>query len=221
MKIGPIYIKEEIKVRSIHKEINYRLPGRTGDYIGGTKSPRFFGKGNKYAEAARMTTGAHKSRMKGLFKAWAIKGRMLAGERIMPRRIRKKIKMAHNQRIRANIAREAREIQNMARMQAESAMKRLAQIIDDPNSQDTSAIAASVVVLERAYGKANQTNINANIDANGKPTEVTSAELNTRIEEALRRVEGATPGAAKPATRTRRPIDLRKLDRDPGSSQLH
>ena len=123
-------------------------------------------------------------------------------------------------RLRENLQAEAREIQNIARTYAVSAMEKLADIVEN-SQQDSSVIAAAQVIFERAYGKATQTSINANIDANGKPTEVTSKELDSRIAETLKRVESLTGGTPQAEKGEERPADLRVGDRDTGGSSVH
>lgn len=130
-------------------------------------------------------------------------------------RVRKRI------RLKETVAKEAREIQDIARTRAVAAMNRLAKIIDDPASKDSDAIAAIAVTLDRAYGKASQTHINANIDANGKDSEISDQELKTRIEKAIKRVNELTGGTAKAPESKEQPTDIRERDRDTGGSTLH
>ena len=94
-------------------------------------------------------------------------------------------KRIHKPRIvlRTTIAREAREIQDLARKHADQAMTRMAEIINNPNSPDNIAVAAAEVIFNRAYGKPNQLNTNLNVDANGKPKDVSGSELDQRIKE--------------------------------------
>src|SRR5690349_19090172 len=90
----------------------------------------------------------------------------------------KAVKAAKRERVklRETVAREQREIQEIARKNAQAAMERLADIVEHSHNE-TAAIAAAQVILDRGYGKANQTNINATIDANGKATDVSNKEL--------------------------------------------
>ena len=118
-------------------------------------------------------------------------------------------------KLRTTVAREAREIQDLARMHADQAMRRMAEIINNPHSQENLVIAAAEVIFNRAYGKPNQTNTNLNVDANGKPAEVSGTELNQRIAQALKRVEDITGRAGEAAKGKKQPANLRKLDRDP------
>jgi len=178
---------------------------------------RFFVKGNNHAAKENMSPESHEKRMKGLFKAWEFKRRKKNGEKFVSARqkLRKRV------RLRITLTKEAREIQNIARTHADQAMRRLAEIINDPEVPESVAIVAAQVILDRAYGKASQTNINANVDANGKPSEITSGELNQRIEQTLKRVEELTGGVPKAPKSKERPVDLREPDIDTGGSTKH
>ncbi len=123
-------------------------------------------------------------------------------------------------RLKETIAKEAREIQDLARKNADAAMRRVAEIAKT-STNEAAALAAAALLFDRAYGKANQTNINANLDANGKATDVSQKELDTRIEKALDRIDSLTRGAPKAPAREEPLIDLRKLDRDPDSTPLN
>ncbi len=187
----------------------------------GQESFHFFKDGNTYAARANMSPESDQRRMQGLFKAWGNKVRRQRGEDFVTAREESAGGRRLRRRLRESVAKEIREIQEIGRRHAESAMRRLAEIVENPESQDTAAIAAAQVLLDRTYGKASQTNINANLDANGKPTDVTSKELDTRIAKALKRVEDITGGATQAAKSQERPADLRKRDRDPGGSSVH
>ncbi len=123
-------------------------------------------------------------------------------------------------RLREHVQAEHREIQSIARTHALSAMNKLAEIIEH-SDHAASVIAAAQVIFDRAYGKASQTNITANIDANGKPAEVTSNELDARIAETLKRVERLTGRAPEAEASQGGPADVCVSDRDPGNSSLH
>jgi hypothetical protein len=192
---------------------------RWGQKFGGS-SPGFFQEGNEYSKASNMSVEANRRRLKGVIRAWAAKERIHRGERIMRAKTKEKISRRHRERLRENLQAEVRDIQNLARSYALEAMHKLREIFET-SEQDSAKIAAIQVILERAYGKATQTSINANIDANGKSNEVTSKELDTRITETLRRVESITAGAAKEESSEDGPTDVRVGDRDPGNSSVH
>jgi hypothetical protein len=176
----------------------------------------FFGEGNSYALAENLTPEANSRRFAGLRKTWKRHAELRAvGKRKMSKSKEKAKLRSPRIRLRTTVAREAREIQNMARTHATQAMKRMAEIVNDPNAPDNIAVAAAEVIFNRAYGKPNQTNTNLNVDANGKLTEVSSTELNERVEEALRRVEAIAGRTAKTVKGKEQPADLRKLDRNP------
>jgi hypothetical protein len=108
------------------------------------------------------------------------------------------------------IALEAHELQQMARENATAAMETLAEISKSKRAPEATRIAASAVILDRAYGKASQTSITANV-TNGKTSEIDGNELSKRIDHALKRVADLTTRAPKaPAGKNRSP-NLRKL----------
>lgn len=174
-------------------------------------------KGYQGTRAENYTPEQNARRFAGLIKVWKIKDRdrkrrKEGGEAYMKaeaKRIRKPRIV-----LRTTIAREAREIQDLARKHADQAMTRMAEIINDPNSPDNIAVAAAEVIFNRAYGKPNQLNTNLNVDANGKPKDVSGSELDQRIKEALNRVEDITRRAPKAPAGKKQPADLRKLDRN-------
>ncbi len=179
-------------------------------------SKGFFGEGNKFAAAENMSPASHKRRMKGLYKTWAVIERKHRGEVFMTTTKN----TARRSRLRENLQAEAREIQNLARTYAVEAIEAMGDLMLN-SEKGSDRIAAAALILERAYGKATQPNINANIDANGKSTEVTSKELDTRIAETLKRVEALAGGAPQEEPSKDGPADLRVGDRDTGGSSIH
>ncbi len=161
---------------------------------------------------------SHMKIMAALAKTWDTATRRGQGEKVMAKKVKEKVgkvvKKRYRARLMLTVAKEAREIQDMARMRATAVMDRITDIaLNSP--VESVAVAAGNVVLERAYGRANQTNINAHIDANGKANEIDSKELDARITAALKRVEEATGtmgGEAEAPPREERPTDLRKLN---------
>lgn len=184
---------------------------------------RHFGapKGNRFAAQENMSPTAHGRRIRGLFKTWSVKDRKSRGEKITRARVKQMMKIRRRRRVLENVAKEAREIQHLARTLAVTAFERLTKIIENEESNDASAIAAAQVILDRAYGKATHTSINAHIDANGKPSEITAKELDTRIEAALKRVESITQREAKAPDSEEQSPDLRKRNINPGSSTIN
>ena len=124
-------------------------------------------------------------------------------------------------KLRETVALEARDVMNRSRKLASMALKMYEDIIADPTERTADRIAAGQVILDRAYGKANQTNTNITVDANGKPTEVSGKELNERIAATLKRIEELTGGTSEERPRKERPADIRQRDGDPGGSTFH
>lgn len=109
------------------------------------------------------------------------------------------------------IALEAHELQSLARKNATLAMQTLIEISQNKRAPEATRIAASSVILDRGYGKASQTSITASV-IDGKAKDINSAELDTRINRALKRVEDLTNRAPKAGPSKERPADIRKLN---------
>lgn len=112
-------------------------------------------------------------------------------------------------KLRKAVALEAHELQQMARENATLAMQTLSEIARNKRAPEPSRIAASAVILDRAYGKASQTSITASV-TNGKESDIDGVELDKRIKQALRRVEDLTNRAPKKRTRPDRPANIRE-----------
>lgn len=110
------------------------------------------------------------------------------------------------------LALEHREIQEIAKLAAPDAIKAIIDIVNSPEAADTAKIAAANFLLDRAYGKPTQTNVNANIDSNDKPREIDRHELDRRIKQTIERVERITTREAEAPLSTEGPSDLRKLN---------
>lgn len=119
---------------------------------------------------------------------------------------RKRIKMKEKKAI----ALEAHELQQIARENATLAMSTLVEISANKRAPEATRIAASAVILDRAYGKASQTSITANV-GNGKASDIDSNELDNRIKRALKRVEDLTNRTPKAGTGENRSDNFRKL----------
>lgn len=216
--------------KSVIKALGDRLKGvnksRAAEYCLSEQSevpqgnPNFV-KGNKLCSKANLTPEQHQKRMEALMRGWQTSARKRRGERVVTAETKKRTRIRKRIRLRETVAKEAREIQEIARQRAVSAMNRLAEIIDNPASKDSDAIAAIAVTLDRAYGKATQTNVNANLDANGQNKDISATELNQRIEKALKRVAELTGGKPEAPPSKDRPADLRKRNPDTGSSSVH
>lgn len=167
----------------------------------------------------QMSPEAHVKRMRGMYKFWHLQSLKRQGVKVVMKPSHTKVKRKRL-RLQETVAKESREIQELARKNADAAMRRVAEIAKtSPN--ETAALAAAALLFDRAYGKANQTNINAHLDANGKATDISQKELDTRIDKALDRIESLTRGAPKAPARQEPLIDLRKLDRDPDGTPLN
>jgi len=111
------------------------------------------------------------------------------------------------------LALEAHELQSLARKNATLAMNTLIEISQNKRAPEATRIAASAVILDRGYGKASQTSITANV-SDGKAKDINSAELDTRISRALKRVEDLTKRTPEEGTGKKRPVDIRLADLD-------
>ena len=179
-----------------------------------------FREGNQYALKERLTPEAHDKRMQALRRGWSTRSRQFSGEKFVSKnQVRKEAKRVRR-RLYTTVAKEAREMQDKARRAADKIMDRMVEIAAT-SFNETAAIAAANLVYDRAYGKANQTNITATVDANGKPTEVSGKELDTRIAQALKRIEELAGRAPKAPPSEDKPADVRKFDRDPDSPTQH
>lgn len=105
----------------------------------------------------------------------------------------------------------APEIQDEARKAGVAAIKALRRIVKSKVASDLAIISAAQTLLDRGFGKPTQTNINASVNGDGKPSEVTEQELNKRIGEALRRVEGITKRKREKIKSPPRPADIRQF----------
>ena len=115
-------------------------------------------------------------------------------------------------RLQLKIVTELREVQEACKGSALDVIQAFKEIVANPTSTDQAKIQAGLALLDRAYGKAAQTNINASVDANGKTNEINAAELDKRIREALERIETATRGKAEAPKGEEQPADVRKLN---------
>ncbi len=103
------------------------------------------------------------------------------------------------------------EVQERARLHALEAIDALAEIVRAKESNATAKIGATSLLFERAYFKPTRTIINANVNADGAPREITGDELDKRIRETIARVEGVGKRKREKIISEERPADLRKL----------
>ncbi len=124
-------------------------------------------------------------------------------------------------RLKESAAKEAADIQLEARRHTADILDEMVEIALSETAVESAKIQAAHFVYDRAYGKAAQTNINANVNANGKPSEITGSTLAKRIEATLKRIEELTRGGATPPASEERPADIRECDFDPDSTTKH
>ncbi len=198
--------RRRIQLKGNPRGINLNRIGK-----GGTFAP-----GNQLSTLENMSPEGHAKRMAAAHQAWKTKALRAKGVEVKTTEVKRQ-----RVRLRETIVREAREIQEIARMAAGDAMECLKNIITDGESRTSDKLTAISLLLDRAYGKATQTNVNANVDANGKEADVSTAELQRRIDTALNRIEAVTGGTGQAGTSEDRSVDLREHDRDPNSSTKH
>lgn len=180
-----------------------------------------FVKGNQLSTTENLTAEAHSKKMAAMYRGWETKARIRRGEKVVT--VAQKEKKVQRQRVklRETIMLEAREIQDMARLAAGDAMNVLKDIISDQTTRSSDKISAISLLLDRAYGKATQANVNTNIDATGKESDVSTVELDRRIKTALNRVEAIAGREGQAPEGKERPIDVRERDRNTGGSSIH
>ena len=105
----------------------------------------------------------------------------------------------------------SQEVQEKARQHALDAIEALAEIVNSDTASDNTKVSAAGLLFERAYGKAAQTNINANVNANA-PREIDGNELERRIREALEGIESITKREREKIISEERPPDIRKFN---------
>lgn len=125
---------------------------------------------------------------------------------------RNKVKIKDEKRAYRRAARTHLEIQEKVREHAEEAINVLVEIMRSGESLETTKLQAIQMLLDRGYGKASQTNINANLDADAKPSQISTTDLTKRINEAIERVERVTSGIGEAEASADKPIDIRKYN---------
>src|SRR6516162_10805714 len=166
--------------------------------------------GIRWAVRENFTEAQHNRRLNGLFKTWDVDERKKRGEVIMSTKENERRKFRRRLRLKEGVALQARDVQEVARKYARATMEMIAEIAGNPTERAADRIAAGNVLLDRAYGKANQTNTNVHVDNNGRLTEISSGELTTRIEETIRAIEITTKRTVKKEESGKQLVDLRK-----------
>lgn len=180
-----------------------------------------FYKGHKLSTKENTPVASYARKMSAMYRGWETRIRKASGEKIVSVEQKRKKEERTRVKLRETLVMEAREIQEMARMAADRAMQAIVNIIDSDETRTSDKLTAINILLDRAYGKAAQTNVNANIDANSKEADVSATELDRRIKAALNRVEAITGGAGEAPQSEERPADLCEYDRNPDSSTKH
>jgi len=168
-----------------------------------------FCSGNKLALKENVSAEGNTKRRSALMRGWATSRRQREGENIVSKVKQRKVV---NKELRATEAKDAREIQELIRKHVFHGIEEIFRIIADPTASAVAKISAMHLLLDRAYGKSAQTNINANIDANGQPSDITHKELQERIEAAIKRVESITGGTTEAPEGEERPADVRQYN---------
>jgi len=168
-----------------------------------------------------LTPAQNGRRLTSLFKTWDVWEHKHRGENIMSTKENERRRFRRRLRLKEGVALQAREVQEVARKYARATMEMIAEIAGNPTERAADRIAAGNVLLDRAYGKANQTNTNVHVDNNGRLTEISSGELTTRIEETIRAIEITTKRTVKKEESGKQLVDLRKRDDDTGGSTFH
>ena len=115
-------------------------------------------------------------------------------------------------RVYAKVTKTHLEIQERIRAKADALLDVLEELALSDTSSENARLAAVQQLMDRAYGKATQTNVNANLDSDAKPKDISTRELDKRIEETLERVERVTGGVQEEAESPERSIDIRKYN---------
>ena len=144
---------------------------------------------------------------RGRYRVTFFKRTLKPAYRELGRMTRKRAKLE----VKKAIALEAHELQQIARENATLAMNTLVEISGNHRAPETTRIAASVAILDRAYGRASQTSITANV-SDGKKSDLNATELDKRINQALKRAEELTKRAPEKGKSEERPADLRKFN---------
>jgi len=110
------------------------------------------------------------------------------------------------------IAADRKDLQDIARDYTEESMKIAAEIMRNENEVGSVRLQAIQLIQDRGFGKPTVTQVNTNLNADVKPKEVNAEELDTRIAEALNRVEKLTRREAEAPESEERPVNLRQYN---------
>jgi hypothetical protein len=202
--------------------MKYRIPGRSPgnpSFLDKTR-PFFFKNGNTYSRTENMTAEAAKRRLKARFKSWRVRALQAQGVKVVTVKDKKMKEQRKRVKLKYTEAKEHRDVQRVCRESAMEVTRRFLEIVQNSDNE-SAVVAAGQALLDRGYGKASQTNINATVDANAKSADVSQKELDARIEAALERVEAIAGRETKAPARPQRPADVRLSDPDPDGSTVH
>lgn len=113
-------------------------------------------------------------------------------------------------RARATLIKTTFDLQEEARKHAEDAVRTLSDIMNNPDATDSTKVNAATAILDRAYGKPTQTNLNTNVNSDGDATDLNSDELEQRINRTLERVERVAGRTREALAGEEGPPDIRK-----------
>lgn len=105
----------------------------------------------------------------------------------------------------------SRETQERARCAARDALDTLWAIVRSPISADQAKIAAAGIIFDRAYGRATQVAVTANVSDNAAPKDLNRTSLEQRIKETLSRIDGVESGETEAGSGQDGPPHLREF----------
>lgn len=159
----------------------------------------WFKKGVYYPARAR--AGFKKGNYRGRTRDdWSAKFEELMTQKKLTRRVYAKVTKTHL------------EIQEKIRENAEALLNELLRLALDGDTSEPTKLNAIQQLMDRGYGKATQTTVNANLNADTKVKDIAANDLERRIEQTLERIEGTAGGVQEKAEGTERSVDLRKLN---------
>ena len=102
-----------------------------------------------------------------------------------------------NAPLRKMIGLEYKEMQEIARQNAEDAMQVYLDIMRDPETAPSVKLAAADRVMERAFGKTAQMNLNINTSIDSNPMDLSDADLTREIKAIVGKVKTIESGGSQ------------------------
>jgi hypothetical protein len=99
--------------------------------------------------------------------------------------------------LRKMIGLEYKEMQEIARQNADEAMQVYLDIMRDPDSAGSVKLAAADRIMERAFGKTAQMNLNVNATLDGNPMDLSDADLTREIKAIVGKVKTIESGGSQ------------------------